>query len=66
MNDFLVELGANPIARQAIKKIGLPIPLPQKLKRARGAWSERPISPVTVRNGRLFCPVSATASAAQR
>lgn len=48
MNDFLVELGANPIARQAIKKIGLPIPLPQKLKRARGAWSERPIADLSV------------------
>ncbi len=44
MSDFLVDLGANPTARKAIKKAGLPIPLPQKLKRDKGPWGERPIA----------------------
>lgn len=44
MADFLVDLGANPAARNLIGKLGLPIPLPQKLRRGRGAWSERPLA----------------------
>ena len=44
MSDFLVDLGANPAARNIIGKLGLPIPLPQKLRRGKGAWSERPLA----------------------
>ncbi len=43
MSDFLVELSANRRARDIIKKLGLPIPLPQKLRRADGPWEERPL-----------------------
>ncbi len=43
MSDFLVELGANRTARDLIKKLGLPIPLPQKLRRGEGPWEERPL-----------------------
>lgn len=41
MSDFLLELGQNPTARQVIKRLGLPIPVPQKLARADGPWEER-------------------------
>jgi 3-oxoacyl-[acyl-carrier protein] reductase len=41
MSDFLVDLGQNPRARAIIKGAGLPIPMPQKLRRASGAYEER-------------------------
>lgn len=43
MSDFLVELGANANARRIISALGLPLPMPQKLARSRGAWSARPL-----------------------
>ena len=36
MSDYLVDLGANKRARNVIKKLGLPLPLPQKLRRGDG------------------------------
>ena len=36
MSDFLLELGQNPTARKVIKGLGLPVPMPQKLRRADG------------------------------
>lgn len=36
MSDFLLELGQNPRARQLIQGLGLPVPMPQELRRARG------------------------------
>lgn len=48
MSDFLVDLGANPNARKAIKKLGLPIPLPQKLERSDKPWTERPLDDRTI------------------
>lgn len=44
MSDFLVNLSENKTARDAIKKLGLPIPLPQPLRRAKGAWKEQPLA----------------------
>jgi 3-oxoacyl-[acyl-carrier protein] reductase len=44
MSDFLVELGANPTARKVIQTLGLPLPIPQKLARARGPWEIRPLA----------------------
>ena len=41
MSDFLLEL--NPQTRKLIKGLGLPIPMPQALRRARGPWEERPL-----------------------
>ncbi len=41
MSDFLVDLG--PGARRIVKGLGLPIPLPQKLKRATDSWQPRPL-----------------------
>ena len=47
MSDFLVDLGANPMARKAIKNLGLPIPLPQKLDRSQQPWEDRPLEGLT-------------------
>ncbi|MDB4970810.1 MAG: 3-oxoacyl-[acyl-carrier protein] reductase [Myxococcales bacterium] len=44
MSDFLLELSKNPNARKLIQTLGLPIPLPQALERARGPWEERPLA----------------------
>jgi len=44
MSDRLVELGANPTARRLIGALGLPIPLPQKLRRGRGPWPTQPLA----------------------
>src|SRR6266542_6227153 len=43
MSDFLLEISKNPQARKLIQTLGLPLPLPQSLERARGAWEERPL-----------------------
>lgn len=43
MSDFLLQLSENPNARKVIKGLGLPIPMPQKLRRAKGPWEERPL-----------------------
>ncbi len=39
MNDVLLELTRSPAARGIVKTLGLPIPLPEPLVRARGPWS---------------------------
>src|ERR1019366_7688944 len=44
MSDFLLELSKNPRARSLIGALGLPIPLPQPLKRERGPWAARPLT----------------------
>ena len=51
MSDFLVELGKNPRARALVQSLGLPIPLPQALKRDRGPWRERPLADAPVAVG---------------
>src|SRR5689334_12338808 len=48
MSDFLLELSKNPQARRFIDSLGLPISLPEELRRARGAWEERPLEGTTV------------------
>jgi 3-oxoacyl-[acyl-carrier protein] reductase len=40
MSDFLLE---NEAARRMIKTLGLPLPMPTKLRRAKGPWEERPL-----------------------
>jgi 3-oxoacyl-[acyl-carrier protein] reductase len=44
MSDFLLELSKNPRARAIVGALGLPIPLPQPLKRDRGPWAARPLA----------------------
>jgi 3-oxoacyl-[acyl-carrier protein] reductase len=43
MSDLLLELSKNPNARKLIQTLGLPLPLPQQLERARGPAEERPL-----------------------
>ena len=43
MNDFFVDLGKNPTARKLIKTIGLPVPMPPSLRRAKGPRQDRPL-----------------------
>jgi 3-oxoacyl-[acyl-carrier protein] reductase len=51
MSDFLLELSKNPRARALVGALGLPIPLPQALKRDRGAWVARPLADNSVAVG---------------
>lgn len=43
MSDLLLDLSGNPQAKKFIQSLGLPIPMPQKLRRSRAAWQERPL-----------------------
>lgn len=43
MPDSLVKLAKNPIARKIVPALGLPIPLPQELRRRPGPWIEHPL-----------------------
>jgi 3-oxoacyl-[acyl-carrier protein] reductase len=45
MSDFLLE---NEPARRMIKSLGLPLPVPTKLRRAKGPWEERPLHDETI------------------
>ncbi len=51
MSDFLLELSKNPRARALVGALGLPIPLPQPLKRDRGPWAARPLADARVAVG---------------
>jgi 3-oxoacyl-[acyl-carrier protein] reductase len=51
MSDFLLELSKNPRARAIVGALGLPIPLPQPLKRERGPWVARPLADASVAVG---------------
>jgi 3-oxoacyl-[acyl-carrier protein] reductase len=44
VSDLFLKLGSNPQARGIIKSLGLPIPLPQALRRERGPGQERPLA----------------------
>lgn len=43
MQDILLDISRNPQARKWVKMLGLPIPMPQDLRRGKGAWEERPL-----------------------
>ena len=51
MSDFLLELSKNPRARALVGALGLPIPLPQPLKRERGPWTQRPLADARIAVG---------------
>ncbi|MDI6796488.1 MAG: 3-oxoacyl-ACP reductase [Desulfatibacillaceae bacterium] len=59
MPDYLLELSKNPAARNAVKKLNLPLPLPENLKRITGPWPEQPLADLVVDVGHL--PKSALA-----
>lgn len=48
MRDLLLELSQRPQARNVVRSLGLPLPLPQQLKRGSGPWPQRPIDDATV------------------
>lgn len=48
MNDVLLEVTKNPAARSLIKSLGLPIPLPEPLKRSKEAWAALPLQKSTI------------------
>jgi 3-oxoacyl-[acyl-carrier protein] reductase len=50
MSDLLLQLSSIPNARRMIKRLGLPLPLPQPLERSGDRWEERPLedAPVVV------------------
>lgn len=43
MNDILLSIGQNPQARQLIKTLGIPLPIPQALARAKTPMEARPL-----------------------
>ena len=63
MSDYLVDLGANRTARNLVRTLGLPLPLPQKLERGKGPLSARPVEGKTVWVG-LVGAADATVQAA--
>ncbi|HOX37964.1 MAG TPA: 3-oxoacyl-ACP reductase [Candidatus Brocadiia bacterium] len=54
MSDFFLNLSGNPAAKKLITKLGLPVPMPPILKRAKGPWEDRPVNdlPVIVCHGK--------------
>lgn len=66
MNDVLLEIGKNPQARKLVKSLGLPIPLPEPLRRDRAPWQARPLQDraVVVGGSGDLVPVIAEALAA--
>lgn len=42
MNDVLLEVTKSPAARGLVRTLGLPIPMPEPLARARGPWTAMP------------------------
>jgi len=47
MRDVLLEIAQNKNARKIIQSLGLPIPLPERLKRDEGPWTQAPLSDFT-------------------
>lgn len=44
MSDFLLEVSKNATARSFVRSLGLPIPLPQPLRREAGPWRAQPLA----------------------
>jgi len=67
MSDMLLELGKNPNARKVIKSLGLPLPLPEPLRREKGAIKARPLHDRKIAvggAGELASVIAATVTAA--
>jgi 3-oxoacyl-[acyl-carrier protein] reductase len=65
MSDLLVDLSQQPLFRQTVKQLGVPLPMPQKLERPEGPWVERPLADRAVvvggtEGGSLLGAVAAT------
>ncbi len=46
--DYLLELSKNPSARNVVRSLGLPVPMPPVLRRSGAPWSERVLPDETV------------------
>jgi 3-oxoacyl-[acyl-carrier protein] reductase len=44
VSDFLLRLGSHAAARRLVRRLGLPVQLPQALARASGPWEARPLA----------------------
>ena len=44
MADSLLQAAQNPLFRRAVKALGVPVPLPQRLRRAKGAATQTPLA----------------------
>ena len=53
MGDIFLEISKNDTAKKIVKNLGLPLSLPQALKRASGPWEEMPIKDEKVAVGHL-------------
>ena len=64
MSDVLLELGRRPGARKLISSLGLPIPMPVELDRARSPRTERPLAAkpaaVSLGGGAVGAAIAAT------
>jgi 3-oxoacyl-[acyl-carrier protein] reductase len=43
VKDYLLELSKNPQAKKIVSSLGLPLPMPEPLERARGPWEAEPL-----------------------
>jgi 3-oxoacyl-[acyl-carrier protein] reductase len=43
-NDYLLQLARNKMARNLVRQLGLPVPLPVTLRRGRGPWQRYPLA----------------------
>lgn len=48
MSDYLLDLGQKPLAKKLVKRLNLPIALPETLRRASGSLSAHPLSGLRV------------------
>ncbi|AKF05090.1 3-oxoacyl-ACP reductase [Sandaracinus amylolyticus] len=48
MSDVLLEIAKRPAARSLVQRIGLPLPVPEPLRRADGAWREQELAGLDV------------------
>ena len=69
MSDFLLTLGKSPRARAAVRRLGLPIPLPVALRRDPSPWRARPLAEERIVVGafggaRMLAPIASCLAAA--
>lgn len=48
MSDLLLELSQNPLFQQAIRQLGVPLPMPERLRRGKGPWPAQPLADAPV------------------
>jgi 3-oxoacyl-[acyl-carrier protein] reductase len=60
VTDLLLQIGSNAAAREWLRRLGLPLPLPEPLRRAIGPWEAQPLAGEIVVSG--TAPSGATPS----